>query len=94
MASVLKNADVRCRIEADLKESATDILNACGLTVSEAVRLFLLQVVEKQGLPFEVRVPSEKTSRAMQQAREIRRQFDSMDAMLKDLDGEEAADKR
>ena len=94
MASVLKNADVRCRIEADLKESATDILNACGLTVSEAVRLFLLQVVEKQGLPFEVRVPSEKTSRAMQQAREIRRQFDSMDAMLKDLDGEETADKR
>ncbi len=90
MAAVLKNADVRFRVEADLKAQATDVLQACGLNVSDALRLFLRQVVETQGLPFEVRVPSKKTARAMKEARAIRHQFDSMDEMLKDLDGEAA----
>lgn len=88
MAAVLKTTDVRCRIEEDLKESATAVLHSCGLSISDAMRLFLRQVVATQGLPFEVRVPSEKTSRALAQAREIRRQFDSVDEMLRELDGE------
>ena len=88
MSALLKTTDVRCRIDEDLKERATAVLNACGLTLSDAVRLFLRQVVTTQGLPFEVRVPSEKTARAMAQAREIRRQFDSIDDMLRDADGE------
>ncbi len=88
MAAALKTTDVRCRIEADLKESATAVLHSCGLSISDAMRLFLRQVVATQGLPFEVRVPSEKTRRALAQARELRRQFDSVDEMLRDLDGE------
>ena len=90
MAALLKNTDVRCRIDEDLKERVTTVLNACGLTISEAMRLFLLQVVEAQGLPFEVRVPSDKTARALVQAREIQSRFDSMDELLEDLDGKEA----
>ncbi|MDV7213426.1 type II toxin-antitoxin system RelB/DinJ family antitoxin [Azotobacter beijerinckii] len=88
MAVELKTTDVRCRIEADLKERATAVLQSCGLSVSDALRLFLRQVVATQGLPFEVRMPSEKTTRALAQAREIRRQFDSVDEMLRELDGE------
>jgi len=88
LAALLKTTDVRCRIDEDLKVSATAVLEACGLSLSEAMRLFLRQVVAVQGLPFEVRVPSEKTARAMAQAREIRRQYDSIDEMLRDADGE------
>jgi len=87
MATVLKTTDVRCRIDEELKARATEILNACGLSLSDAMRLFLRQVVTTQGLPFEVRVPSKKTARAMKQARQIRRQFDSIDEMLRDGDG-------
>jgi DNA-damage-inducible protein J len=88
MGALLKTTDVRCRIDEDLKKRATEVLSACGLSISDAMRLFLRQVVSTQGLPFEVRVPSEKTARAMVQAREIRRQFDSVDDMLRDADGE------
>ena len=88
MAALLKTTDVRCRIEEDLKESATDVLKSCGLSISDAMRLFLRQVVATQGLPFEVRLPSEKTARAMAQARDIRRHFDSIDDMLGNMDGE------
>jgi DNA-damage-inducible protein J len=94
MAALLKNTDVRCRIDEDLKERVTAVLSACGLTISEAMRLFLLQVVETQGLPFEVRAPSDKTARALVQAREIRSRFDSMDELLEDLDGKEAPQTR
>jgi DNA-damage-inducible protein J len=94
MAALLKNTDVRCRIDEDLKERVTAVLSACGLTISEAMRLFLLQVVETQGLPFEVRVPSDKTARALVQAREIRSRFDSMDELLEDLDGKETPQTR
>ncbi len=88
MGALLKTTDVRCRIDEDLKKRATEVLSACGLSLSDAMRLFLRQVVSTQGLPFEVRVPSEKTARAMVQAREIRRQFDSVEDMLRDADGE------
>ncbi|MBE8593607.1 type II toxin-antitoxin system RelB/DinJ family antitoxin [Pseudomonas sp. MAFF 301449] len=88
MPALLKTTDVRCRIDEDLKARATAVLNACGLSLSDAMRLFLRQVVTTQGIPFEVRVPSEKTARAMAQAHAIRRQFDSIDDMLRDTDGE------
>ncbi|MBT2342266.1 MULTISPECIES: type II toxin-antitoxin system RelB/DinJ family antitoxin [Pseudomonas] len=88
MGALLKTTDVRCRIDEDLKARATEVLNACGLSVSDAMRLFLRQVVETQGLPFEVRVPSDKTARAMIEARDIRQRFDSIDDMLRKADGE------
>ncbi|WP_122625813.1 type II toxin-antitoxin system RelB/DinJ family antitoxin, partial [Pseudomonas viridiflava] len=53
MSTLLKTTDVRCRIDEDLKVRATAVLNACGLSLSDAMRLFLRQVVTTQGLPFE-----------------------------------------
>ncbi|WP_213876147.1 type II toxin-antitoxin system RelB/DinJ family antitoxin [Pseudomonas sp. dw_358] len=94
MAAVLKTTDVRCRIEEDLKERASAVLNACGLSVSDAMRLFLRQVVEVQGLPFQVRVPSAKTARALAQSREIRARFDSIDELFESLDGEDQHPKK
>ncbi|MGD8221918.1 type II toxin-antitoxin system RelB/DinJ family antitoxin [Pseudomonas thivervalensis] len=88
MGALLKTTDVRCRIDEDLKARATEVLNACGLSVSDAMRLFLRQVVETQGLPFEIRVPSDKTARAMIEARDIRQRFNSIDDMLREADGE------
>ena len=57
LSTPLKAAEIRSRVEPDLKENATRILAACGLNVSDAVRLFLRQVVAHNGLPFEVKAP-------------------------------------
>lgn len=88
MGALLKTTDVRCRIDEDLKARATEVLSACGLSISDAMRLFLRQVVVTQGLPFDVRVPSEKTARAIIEAQDIRQRFDSVHEMLRDIDGE------
>lgn len=54
----MKNAVIRSRVEAELKEEASRILASHGLEVSDAIRLFLRQVVRQGGLPFVVRDPS------------------------------------
>ena len=64
----LKVAEIRSRIEPDLKENATRILASCGLNVSDAIRLFLHQVVAQNGLPFAVKAPNPVTLAAMQEA--------------------------
>ena len=51
-----------------LKENATRVLASCGLNVSDAVRLFLRQVVALNGLPFEVKVSNAVTRAAMEEA--------------------------
>ena len=86
MSTTLKSADIRFRIESDLKDNAVEVLNNCGLTISEAMRLFLRQVVATQGVPFDIRVPSAKTQRAMQEAAQIEQRFDSMEAAFEALD--------
>jgi addiction module RelB/DinJ family antitoxin len=60
----MKSAIVRARIEADLKEQAGEVLAANGLELSDAIRLFLRQVVLKGGLPFHVRAPRVKVASA------------------------------
>jgi DNA-damage-inducible protein J len=51
----MKDAVVRARIDMDLKSEAAAVLKANDLDVSDAIRLFLRQVVRSGGLPFPVR---------------------------------------
>jgi addiction module RelB/DinJ family antitoxin len=51
----MKQSVVRARIDNDLKAEASAILKSCGLGLSDAVRIFLGQVVKQGGLPFPVR---------------------------------------
>jgi DNA-damage-inducible protein J len=88
----LKVAEIRSRIEPDLKENATRVLASCGLNVSDAVRLFLRQVVAQNGLPFEVKAPNAVTRAAMEEAdSDNLPRFESVQELFDDLekDGEE-----
>lgn len=51
----MKHSVVRARIDKDLKAEASAVLESCGLGLSDAVRIFLGQVVKHGGLPFPVR---------------------------------------
>ena len=63
------NAVVRARIDAHIKEEATAVLAAMGLTVSDAFRIMLTRVAREKALPFEPLVPNDATIEAMKQAR-------------------------
>ena len=63
------NDVVRARIDRRIKEEATAILSATGLTVSDAVRLMLVRTVAEKKLPFDPVVPNAETIEAMRAAR-------------------------
>jgi DNA-damage-inducible protein J len=63
------NAVVRARIDEHIKEEATVVLAAMGLTVSDAFRILLTRIAREKALPFEPLVPSAETIAAMKEAR-------------------------
>lgn len=80
------NAVVRARIDLRIKEEAADILEAAGLTVSDAVRMMLVRTVAEKALPFDPLVPNAETIAAMKAARRGQtKTLSDMDALLADL---------
>ena len=63
------NTVVRVRIDGQIKEEAAAVLDAMGLTVSDAFRMLLTRIAKERALPFEPLVPNEETIQAMQEAR-------------------------
>jgi DNA-damage-inducible protein J len=59
------------RVDKNTKEQATAALEAMGLSVSDAVRIFLKRVVADQAFPLELKVPNAATRAAMVEADEI-----------------------
>lgn len=81
------------RVDDDIKEQATAALTTMGLSVSDAVRLFLRRVVIDQAFPLELKVPNAETQAAMEESRAMmtsRRssesRFASADKMFDDLE--------
>ena len=62
---------VHVRVDEQVKAQATETLAAMGLSVSDAVRVFLMRVVAEKQLPFLLRVPNTETRAAMAEADEI-----------------------
>lgn len=86
-AHPLKIVEIRSRIDPDLKKNATRVLAACGLNVSDAVRLFLRQVVVQNGLPFAIKAPNAITRAAMEEADSGKLpHFGSMQELFDDLE--------
>ena len=59
--SISKTATIRARIEPSLKKEVEEILSQVGLTASETVHLLYHQMKLRRGLPFEVRIPNDRT---------------------------------
>lgn len=91
MDAVLKAYLVKSRVTKNLKDDSKAILESCGLTLSSAIRVFLEQVVINEGLPFEVKTkkPSVTTMQALEEVKSIKREFSSIDCMIKGLNSEQ-----
>ena len=64
---------VHVRVDEEIKAQATETLAAMGLSVSDAVRVFLMRVVAEQQMPFALKVPNTETRAAMAEADTIAR---------------------
>ena len=84
------NAVVRARIDEHIKEEASAVLAAMGLTVSDAFRIMLTRVAREKALPFEPLIPNETTIAAMREARAGNlKSFASVGGLMADLNAED-----
>ena len=82
----MANQLVQARVNRDIKEEASVVLAAMGLSVSDAVRLLLTRVAREKALPFAPLIPNAETIAAMKEARAGNlAQFDHAESLLDDL---------
>lgn len=86
-----KSASMYIRLDPQVKAEAEAIYSRYGMTLTEAVNVFLHQSLNVGGLPFDLRPPQPNavTLAAMEEAEDIIRQgrgrYSNADDLLKDL---------
>jgi DNA-damage-inducible protein J len=80
---------VHVRVDEKIKAQATETLSSMGLTLSDAVRVFLTRIVADKELPFALKAPNEASRVAIAQGDQIvqsrRARFATADALINDL---------
>ena len=85
-----KTSNINIRIDPDIKEQAEHLFSKFGITITDAINMFLHQSITVGGIPFELKVekPNAVTSAAMDDAangKDIHGPFDSVEALMEDL---------
>ncbi|GHU82593.1 XRE family transcriptional regulator [Clostridia bacterium] len=52
-----KSSSIYTRVEPAVKEQAEQVLSQLGIPMSNAINLFLRQIVLQKGIPFEMKLP-------------------------------------
>lgn len=68
-----KTANINIRIDPEIKSSAEKLFASFGITITDAVNIFLRKSIMEGGLPFEMKQPryNAETEAAMAEARAI-----------------------
>ena len=80
---------IRVRVCETLKANTEVLFSRLGLSMTEAITLFLTQCELRQGLPFEIRIPYEKTQKALDDVHEEidMTSYANSEEMIKELGG-------
>ena len=86
-----KTNTLHIRIEPDVKERAEETLKDLGLSITDAINVFLNQVILHDGIPFEIKKPryNKETLQALEDVKNkknLSKTFDSVDEMFEELD--------
>jgi DNA-damage-inducible protein J len=80
---VIEKVRTNVYLDTNLKEQAKEIYKHYGLSLSEAVNMFLAQSVFNRGIPFEIKIPNDMTLQTMN---DIETGENYEDISLEDLD--------
>jgi DNA-damage-inducible protein J len=91
----MATVQTQIRIDEDIKREASDLLNGLGLSLSDAVNVYLRQIVLQHRIPFEIKYPEYKDEviEAMEEAKRISRdpntkRYSSFEEALEDIENE------
>ena len=95
-----KTANINIRVEPEVKSTVDGIFSHFGITVADAVNIFLHKVMIVGGMPFDMTLPryNEETLSAMQEAQDIAsgkiitKSYSSVKEMVAELDSDDLED--
>ncbi|MGM9937817.1 MAG: type II toxin-antitoxin system RelB/DinJ family antitoxin [Candidatus Ornithomonoglobus sp.] len=83
-----KTSSLNIRIDPETKSQAEKLFKNFGMTVSEAVNIFLHQSLIYGGIPFELRMPNRETMQALDDVRNNKNlsgPYDTMEELMEAL---------
>jgi DNA-damage-inducible protein J len=78
---------IQVRVDHSTKEQATQILENLRINMSEAIKMYLQQIILNKGIPFEIKVPTRaalKTMRKVDKGKGLR-EVANADELMKEL---------
>ena len=92
-----KTANINLRIEPEVKAKADDVFSSLGLSVTDAINVFLHAFIMEGGFPFQPKQPqyNRETRMAIEEARNIMagkvdaKRYGSLTDLLVDMDAED-----
>ena len=92
-----KTANINIRVDPEVKLTVDGIFSHFGITIADAVNIFLHKAMIVGGLPFDMTLPkyNEETLAAMREARDIAsgkinaKSYTSVKEMIAELDAED-----
>lgn len=86
-----KTDTLHIRVDPSVKEKAEKTLKDLGLSITDAINVFLNQVILNDGIPFEIKKPKydSETIQAMEDVKNgknVSKPFNSVDEMFEELD--------
>lgn len=91
-----KTANINVRVDPEIKSMAEKLFSSFGITITDAINIFLHKSIMEGGLPFEMKQPryNGETEAAMNEARAIMggqipaKRYSSAGSLFKELDAE------
>jgi DNA-damage-inducible protein J len=79
---------ISVRVDSKTKEEARLILEHLDMSLTEAITVYLKQIIYHRGIPFELRIPNEVSLRALREAErgEGLKSADTADELFEELD--------
>lgn len=81
------DAIIQARVDKKTKKLAQDVLSALNMTLSEAVVIYLKQIIYHRGIPFDLKIPNAATRKALRDVKKGRglHTVADTDKLLKEL---------
>ncbi len=86
---MIKTATIQTRVDPVVKKNAQEILNKLNITMSEAISMYLSQITLHKGIPFELKIPNDLTTKTLGESENGNNlhTVDSVDQLFQELEG-------
>lgn len=85
----MSKTSMSIRLDSEVKEQAQQVFNNLGMDMTTAINIFLRQVIQYQGLPFDVRLDENRklleVLTDLDQNRNMSQSFESVSDLMEDL---------